>query len=71
LEKVQVVGNAAGDGARIALLNVEKRKEAAKVAREVEFIETAVEPDFQTRFMEALAIPHAKDEFPHLKEGDA
>lgn len=71
LEKVQAVGNAAGDGARIALLNVEKRKEAAKVAREVEFIETAVEPDFQTRFMEALAIPHAKDEFPHLKEGDA
>ncbi|MBQ4151765.1 MAG: DUF4445 domain-containing protein, partial [Schwartzia sp.] len=71
LEKVQAVGNAAGDGARIALLNVEKRKEAAKVAREVEFIETAVEPDFQTRFMEALAIPHAKDEFPHLKEGKA
>ncbi|MBQ1470682.1 MAG: DUF4445 domain-containing protein [Schwartzia sp.] len=71
LEKVQAVGNAAGDGARIALLNVEKRKEAARVAREVEFIETAVEPDFQTRFMEALAIPHAKDEFPHLKEGDA
>ncbi|MBQ5414265.1 MAG: DUF4445 domain-containing protein [Schwartzia sp.] len=71
LEKVQAVGNAAGDGARIALLNVEKRKEAAKVAREVEFIETAVEPDFQTRFMEALAIPHAKDEFPHLKEGEA
>ena len=71
LEKVQAVGNAAGDGARIALLNVEKRKEAARVAREVEFIETAVEPDFQTRFMEALAIPHAKDEFPHLKEGEA
>ena len=71
LEKVQAVGNAAGDGARIALLNVEKRKEAARVAREVEFIETAVEPDFQTRFMEALAIPHAKDEFPHLKEGKA
>ncbi|MCR5447384.1 MAG: ATP-binding protein, partial [Schwartzia sp.] len=71
LEKVQAVGNAAGDGARIALLNVEKRKEAARVAREIEFIETAVEPDFQTRFMEALAIPHAKDEFPHLKEGEA
>ena len=65
-EKVKAVGNAAGDGARLALLDVEKRREAARVARQVEFVETAVEPDFQARFMEALSIPHAKDEFPHL-----
>ena len=65
-EKVKAVGNAAGDGARLALLDIEKRREAARVARQVEFVETAVEPDFQARFMEALSIPHAKDEFPHL-----
>jgi len=66
LDNVKAVGNAAGDGARIALLDIDKRREAASVARQVEFVETAVEPDFQTRFMEALAIPHAKDSFPHL-----
>ena len=66
LSRVHAVGNAAGDGARIALLNVEKRREAAKVARRVEFIETAAEPDFQKKFMDAIAIPHAKDKFPHL-----
>ena len=66
LNNVKAVGNAAGDGARIALLDIDKRREAASVARQVEFVETAVEPDFQTRFMEALAIPHAKDSFPHL-----
>ncbi len=66
LAHVHAVGNAAGDGARIALLDVEKRREAATVARAVEFIETAVEPDFQQKFMEAIAIPHAKDTFPHL-----
>ena len=66
LDNVKAVGNAAGDGARIALLDIDKRREAARVARQVEFVETAVEPDFQTRFMEALAIPHAKDSFPHL-----
>ena len=66
LNNVKAVGNAAGDGARSALLDIDKRREAARVARQVEFVETALEPDFQTRFMEALAIPHAKDSFPHL-----
>lgn len=64
---VHAVGNAAGDGARIALLNVGKRHEAAKVARRVEFVETAIEPDFQKKFMDAIAIPHAKAKFPHLQ----
>ena len=54
--QVKAVGNAAGDGARIALLNVEKRREAAEVARRVEFVETAVEPDFQKKFMDAIAV---------------
>ncbi len=67
LENVHAVGNAAGDGARIALLDVEKRREAAKVARSVEFVETAIEPDFQKKFMDAIAIPHAKAKFPHLQ----
>lgn len=67
LSRVHAVGNAAGDGARIALLNVGKRREAASVARQVEFVETAIEPDFQKKFMDAIAIPHAKHEFSHLK----
>ena len=66
ISRVHAVGNAAGDGARIALLDAEKRREAAKVARSVEFIETAAEPDFQKKFMDAIAIPHAKDKFLHL-----
>ncbi len=66
LSRVYAVGNAAGDGARIALLNRHKRREAAEVARWVEFVETAAEPDFQDRFMEAIYLPHMFDEFPHL-----
>ena len=67
LSRVRAVGNAAGDGARIALLDAGKRREAASVARQVEFVETAIEPDFQKKFMNAIAIPHAKHEFSHLK----
>jgi len=67
LEKVYAVGNAAGDGARIALLNVNKRKEANKYAREVEYVELTVEGDFEKQFAYAMYFPHMKDKFPHLK----
>jgi uncharacterized 2Fe-2S/4Fe-4S cluster protein (DUF4445 family) len=67
LDQVLAVGNAAGDGARAALLNRAKRDEANWVARNVEYIELTVEEDFQERFMEAMQIPHMKDEFPHLE----
>jgi uncharacterized 2Fe-2S/4Fe-4S cluster protein (DUF4445 family) len=67
LENVHAVGNAAGDGARIALLNVNKRKEADEIARQVEYVELTVEPDFDKLFSQAMWLPHMKDTFPHLK----
>ncbi|MBI4317085.1 MAG: DUF4445 domain-containing protein [Chloroflexi bacterium] len=68
LSKVYSVGNAAGDGARIALLNVAKRVEADEVARRVEYVELATEPDFQREFAAAMYFPHLKDEFKHAAE---
>jgi len=67
LSKVIAVGNAAGDGARIALLNREQRQEAARLALWVEHIQTAVDPNFQTEFVAALGLPNAVDAFPHLE----
>jgi uncharacterized 2Fe-2S/4Fe-4S cluster protein (DUF4445 family) len=67
LEKIQSIGNAAGDGCRAALLNVEKRKEADWYSRNVEYIELTVEENFQQEFVEAMQLPHMTDEFPHLK----
>jgi uncharacterized 2Fe-2S/4Fe-4S cluster protein (DUF4445 family) len=66
LDKVIAVGNAAGDGARIALLNKEKRIEAQERAHWVRYIETAVDPNFQDEFVGAIHLPHASDAFPHL-----
>ncbi len=66
LEQVHAVGNAAGDGARIALLNRQKRLEAQELAHWVRYIETAVDPDFQAEFVGAIHLPHATDLFPHL-----
>jgi uncharacterized 2Fe-2S/4Fe-4S cluster protein (DUF4445 family) len=68
LENVIAVGNAAGDGARIALLNRQKRLEAQEYARRVTYVETAVDPDFQNEFVSAIHIPHASDVFPNLED---
>jgi uncharacterized 2Fe-2S/4Fe-4S cluster protein (DUF4445 family) len=67
LSKVVAVGNAAGDGARIALLNRDQRLEAARLARRVEHVQTAVAANFQAEFVGAMALPHATDPFPHLE----
>ena len=66
LENIYAVGNAAGDGARIALLNVDKRIEADEIARQVKYVELTVEPDFDKVFCQAMWLPHMKDTFPHL-----
>ena len=67
LKNVYAVGNAAGDGARLALLNRDKRAEADEIARKVEYMELSIQADFQKEFIEAMQIPHMKDSFPHLK----
>ncbi len=67
IEKISSIGNAAGDGARIALLNRLKRDEANWVSKNVEYMELTVEGDFQKHFMEAMQLPHMKDEFLHLE----
>ena len=66
LDKVKSAGNAAGTGARIALLNVGARREIESVVRSIEKIETAVEKKFQEYFVNAMAIPNKIDAFPHL-----
>jgi uncharacterized 2Fe-2S/4Fe-4S cluster protein (DUF4445 family) len=67
LADVRAVGNAAGDGARMALLNTAKRKEADIVARQVEYVELTVESGFHDAFTRAMIFPHKVDKFPHLK----
>ena len=54
LDHVQSAGNAAGTGALIALLSRAARGEIERVVREVEKIETAVEPRFQEHFVNAI-----------------
>lgn len=66
LDNVSSAGNAAGSGARIALLDRCAREDIEKLVSQVEKVETAVEQKFQEHFVSAMAIPHATADFPHL-----
>ena len=66
LDKVTSAGNAAGTGARIALCNVSSRTQIEDTVHHIHKVETAIEPRFQEHFVNATAIPHATDAFPHL-----
>lgn len=66
LDMVASVGNAAGTGARIALLNQQARTEIKEMVAKIEKIETAVEAKFQDHFVGAMAFPHKTAPFPNL-----
>lgn len=68
LQRVRSVGNAAGTGARIALLSAGARREIESVVRKVEKVETAVAAKFQEYFVSAMSLPNASDPFPNLEK---
>ena len=68
LSEVKAVGNAAGTGALMALLNRDHRREIEREVSRIDKIETALEPDFQRLFINAMALPNKVDAFPKLSE---
>jgi len=66
IERVSSAGNAAGTGARIALLDGNARTEIEARVRQIEKIETAVAEGFQDHFVAAMGIPHQSDVFNEL-----
>jgi len=68
VEKMRFVGNAAGAGARMALISRKVREEAREVTEKIEYVELALDPDFQLEFASATYLPHRDlDRFPSLK----
>lgn len=62
--RIKLVGNAAGEGAKIALLSREKRAEAEGINKEVSFLELAGTPQFQEAFIKGMLFEQ------HITEGD-
>jgi len=68
LNHVRSAGNAAGTGARIALLDATSRGVIEDLVRRIEKVETAIEPRFQQHFVEAMAIPHKIAPYTNLRK---
>lgn len=61
LHRFRQVGNAAGTGARMALLSVEQRERAEGIARQVEYVELAAEKRFKSAFTRALRLDSGRN----------
>ncbi|MBL7215450.1 MAG: DUF4445 domain-containing protein [Phycisphaerae bacterium] len=57
VEKIHFVGNAAGSGAQMILINRATRKLAEQLARQIEYLEIAHQTEFQEVFSECLLFP--------------
>jgi uncharacterized 2Fe-2S/4Fe-4S cluster protein (DUF4445 family) len=68
LSQVSPAGNAAGAGARIALLDSASRQTIEELVHRVEKIETAIEPKFQAHFVGAMGIPHSTEPYTELRK---
>lgn len=56
VERIRSIGNAAGDGARMALFNRNHRRRAATLARKVRVLELTTRADFQDLFVTHTAL---------------
>ena len=54
LSKIHSVGNAAGEGAKLALISTDIRQDADRIAESIEYIELTTDMAFQERFADAL-----------------
>ena len=57
VECIVAVGNAAGEGAKIALLSFREREAANRIPEFIEYVELSGRPEFNDIFTEALAFP--------------
>jgi len=65
LERILPIGNAAGSGAKLALLNTEKRCEAEELSAKTVFVELATHPMFVREYVKSMYLPYKSlDRYP-------
>lgn len=61
LEKIVPIGNAAGAGAKLALISVGERERASRLAERIQHIELAGHPEYENEFMENMMFPECRE----------
>ena len=68
-EHITFVGNAAGAGARMTLISKKHRRIVSLIPKKVQYVELALDADFQKEFVSAMYFPHENlDRFPLVKK---
>jgi len=57
LNRIHAIGNAAGAGARMMLASVDSRRKAISLARQVDYLELTVYPEFSKFFVAGIRLP--------------
>jgi uncharacterized 2Fe-2S/4Fe-4S cluster protein (DUF4445 family) len=57
LDRIDEAGNAAGTGAKMALISLVKRQEAERIARSTKYYELALDPDFTGVYASSMLFP--------------
>jgi len=60
VKKIVAVGNSAGEGAKIALLNFREREAAKRIPEFIEYVELSGRAEFNDIFTDALSFPEGK-----------
>ncbi|MEM2902409.1 MAG: ASKHA domain-containing protein [Candidatus Bathyarchaeia archaeon] len=69
LERIVPIGNAAGSGAKLALLNIDERLEAERISAKATFIELATHPMFLEEYVKSMYLPYKSlEKYPKTKE---
>lgn len=68
LDKIYQIGNAAGVGAKNCLINKDLRTKAQNLLKNIDYVEIALEKNFQREYAEAMYFPHMNlNLFPSLE----
>lgn len=57
LNRIKAIGNAAGAGARMMLASVDARSKSVSLAKQVDYLELTVYPEFSKFFVEGIRLP--------------
>ncbi len=61
-DRVKAIGNAAGEGAKLCAMSIGEYRRAAKLAREMDYLELAANPAFQDVFVDELEFPSDEED---------
>lgn len=59
-DRIREAGNAAGAGAKMALISMKKRREAGRIARSTKYYELALDADFAREYATSLLFPRQR-----------